>query len=154
VPRQFNGAAQYPTDHDQAGLKSVSKEAARPANDLRTWTDVGPAVAYGLRPEDLSLVESGLNEAGVAEALIPGRFTIIEPTGPETYATLQTPVGALTVRVPGALRTSVGEAVWLRWQPEQAHVFDAQSGLRLAQGPPFGVTGVLGRESLPNGIVA
>ena len=91
-----------------------------------------PAVAYGLRPEDLSLVESGLNEAGVAEALIPGRFTIIEPTSPETYATLHSPVGALTVRVPGALRASVGEAVGLRWLPEQAHLFDAQSALRLA----------------------
>ena len=91
-----------------------------------------PAVAYGLRPEDLSLVESGLNEAGAADALIPGRFTIIEPTGPETYATLHTPVGALTVRVPGALRAAVGEAVCLRWLPEQAHLFDAQSGLRLA----------------------
>ncbi len=38
-----------------------------------------PAVAYGLRPEGLSLAETG-----VAEAVIPGRFTIIEPTGPET----------------------------------------------------------------------
>jgi len=51
--------------------------------------------------------------------VIPGRFTIIEPTGPETYATLQTPVGAVTVRVPGALRASVGEAVCLQCLPEK-----------------------------------
>jgi len=81
-----------------------------------------PAVAYGLRPEDLGLADTGL----------PGHFTIIEPTGPETYATLQTPLGSITVRVPGALRASVGDAVCLQWSPEKAHLFDAQSGLRLA----------------------
>ncbi len=44
---------------------------------------------------------------------------------------LQAAVGALTVRVPGALRASVGQAVGLQWLPERAHLFDAQSGLRL-----------------------
>jgi hypothetical protein len=33
--------------------------------------------------------------------------------------------------LPGSLLASVGQAVGLRWLPEQAHLFDAQSGLRL-----------------------
>jgi len=33
--------------------------------------------------------------------------------------------------LPGALRASVGQAVGLRWLPEKAHLFDAQSGLRM-----------------------
>ena len=105
-----------------AGFELALTDAQRAA--IRTAGN--PAVDYGLRPEDLSLAETG-----VAEALIPGRFTIIEPKGPETYATVQNPVGALPVRVPGARRASVGEAVCLRWLPEQAHLFEAQSGLRL-----------------------
>ena len=80
------------------------------------------AFSYGLRPEHLTLASSGL----------PGRFSIIEPTGPETYATVDTPIGALTARVPGLLQAKVGETTFLRWLPEHAHLFDAGSERRLA----------------------
>jgi multiple sugar transport system ATP-binding protein len=82
----------------------------------------GGEVAYGLRPEDLSFAEQGL----------AGKLTMIEPTGPETYVSVDTAVGKLTARVPGHVRRRVGDAVCLQWQPQQAHLFDAKTELRLA----------------------
>ncbi len=82
----------------------------------------GGEVAYGLRPEDLSFAEQGL----------AGKLTMIEPTGPETYVSVDTAVGKLTARVPGHVRRRVGDAVSLQWQPQQAHLFDAKSELRIA----------------------
>ncbi len=78
-------------------------------------------VAYGLRPEDLSFADSGL----------PGKLTMIEPTGPETYVTAETVVGKLTARVPGNLRAHVGDAVHLRWSPDKVHLFAGQGGKRV-----------------------
>ncbi len=80
------------------------------------------AVTYGLRPEDLLFAEHGL----------PGSLTIIEPTGPETYLTADTVLGKLTARVPGNTALRVGDAVHLQWVPQKAHLFDADSGVRLA----------------------
>jgi multiple sugar transport system ATP-binding protein len=77
---------------------------------------------YGLRPESISFAEQGL----------PGKLSMIEPTGPETYATVDTAAGKLTARVPGVLQAAVGDTVHLQWPPEQAHVFDRASGVRVA----------------------
>ncbi|NML17759.1 ABC transporter ATP-binding protein [Azohydromonas caseinilytica] len=77
---------------------------------------------YGLRPEHLSLADNG----------VPGRLAIIEPTGPDTYVTVDTPLGQLTARVPGVLHAGVGENVHLRWQPQHAHLFDARTEARVA----------------------
>jgi multiple sugar transport system ATP-binding protein len=70
-------------------------------------------LVYGLRPEDLSLAQSGL----------PGTLSVIEPTGPETFFTVETALGLLTARVPGNLRRQPGEAVCLRWEAGRAHLF-------------------------------
>ena len=56
---------------------------------------------------------------------------MIEPTGPETYATVDTAVGKLTARVPGVLHARVGETVHLQWSADQAHLFDRASGMRV-----------------------
>jgi len=79
-------------------------------------------LVFGLRPENLSFANSGM----------PGTLTMIEPTGPESYATLDTAIGALTARVPGFLNAQVGERVFVRWDPSEAHLFDRHSGQRLA----------------------
>jgi multiple sugar transport system ATP-binding protein len=78
-------------------------------------------VVYGLRPEDLSFGGSGLS----------GTLAMIEPTGPETYALVDTPVGQLTARVPGKVTQRVGEPVHLQWNPAQAHLFDSRTDARL-----------------------
>ena len=82
----------------------------------------GADLVYGLRPENLAFADQGL----------AGTLSMIEPTGPETYVTVDTAVGKLTARVPGNVRRQVGDAVHLQWQAEQAHLFDAASDLRLA----------------------
>jgi multiple sugar transport system ATP-binding protein len=110
VQRQDGGVAA----HGQAlALTEAQAQAVRahPVAEL----------VYGLRPESLSFATQGL----------PGTLSMIEPTGPETYATVDTPVGKLTARVPGVLQAQVGEAVHLQWQAEQAHVFDRASGQRV-----------------------
>jgi len=78
-------------------------------------------LVYGLRPESISFADHGL----------PGTLSMIEPTGPETYATVDTPAGKLTARVPGVLQAAVGDAVHLQWQADQSHLFDRASGLRV-----------------------
>jgi multiple sugar transport system ATP-binding protein len=81
--------------------------------------------SYGVRPEDLQLgTESG------AEGLA-GTLLMLEPTGPETYATVQTPLGVLTARVSGRVAQRVGDAVALQWRPEAVHLFDRKDGRRL-----------------------
>jgi len=78
-------------------------------------------LVYGLRPENLSLADAGL----------PGTLTMIEPTGPETYATVDTAVGLLTARIPGLLNAHVGDRVHLRWSAHDVHLFDRAGGDRL-----------------------
>jgi multiple sugar transport system ATP-binding protein len=78
-------------------------------------------LVYGLRPESIGFAASGL----------PGTLSMIEPTGPETYATVNTAAGKLTARVPGVLQASVGDAVHLQWSAEQSHLFDRATGSRV-----------------------
>jgi multiple sugar transport system ATP-binding protein len=81
-----------------------------------------PSALYGLRPEALSFADAGL----------PGTLTMIEPTGPETYALVDTAVGKLTARVPGRLRETAGAQVALRWSTDDIHLFDGKSEQRIA----------------------
>ncbi len=74
-----------------------------------------------MRPEHLSF----------ADTRLPGTLTLIEPTGPETYATVETAVGHLTARVPGNLHRHSGDRVCLQWNPENAHLFAADTESRL-----------------------
>ena len=78
-------------------------------------------LVYGLRPESIGFAATGL----------PGKLSMIEPTGPETYATVDTLAGKLTARVPGVLQAAVGDAVHLQWAAEQSHLFDRASGHRV-----------------------
>ncbi len=79
-------------------------------------------VIYGVRPEHLAFGADGM----------PGTLAMIEPTGPETYALVDTPVGQITARVPGRVTQRVGEAVRLQWNPANAHLFDGKTESRVA----------------------
>ena len=78
-------------------------------------------LTYGLRPEAAQLSSDG----------IPGRMHFTEPTGPETYATVDTAVGMLTLRVPGYMTSKVGDAVHVKWAAEATHLFDGETGQRI-----------------------
>jgi multiple sugar transport system ATP-binding protein len=79
------------------------------------------SLTYGLRPEAVHFADAG----------VAGTLRMTEPTGPETYATVETPVGALTLRVPGYLAAKVGETVHVKWAPEAVHLFDSESEKRV-----------------------
>jgi multiple sugar transport system ATP-binding protein len=104
------------------GVELATNDTQRQALQANASVADGGGLVYGLRPEDLGFADAGL----------PGTLTMIEPTGPETYVTADTAVGKLTARLPGAARQRVGDRVHLRWRPEQAHLFDAGTDLRLA----------------------
>jgi multiple sugar transport system ATP-binding protein len=78
-------------------------------------------ILYGLRPEALSFADAGL----------PGTISLIEPTGPETLALVDTPLGKLMARVPGKLHQQIGDPVFLRWSAGDAHLFDSKSETRI-----------------------
>jgi multiple sugar transport system ATP-binding protein len=78
-------------------------------------------ILYGMRPEALSFADAGL----------PGTISLLEPTGPETYALVETPMGKLMARVPGKVHQQLGDNVFLRWHPEDAHLFDAGTERRI-----------------------
>jgi multiple sugar transport system ATP-binding protein len=79
-------------------------------------------VFYGLRPEALRLSDTGL----------PGTVVMVEPTGPETYAVVDTPVGRLTARLAGRANLQPGDKTALAWLIEDVHLFDARTQVRLA----------------------
>jgi multiple sugar transport system ATP-binding protein len=80
------------------------------------------ALLLGVRPEHVVMGPDG----------VPGTLQLVEPTGPETYAIVDTPVGQITVRTPGLLQLREGDRVCLKWRPEDAHLFDADTGVRLS----------------------
>jgi multiple sugar transport system ATP-binding protein len=88
----------------------------------RTVLGDADALLYGLRPENVALAEAG----------VPGTVIMVEPTGPETYALIDTALGHLLARAPGRMIQRAGDAVHLVWRPEDAHLFDARSERRLA----------------------
>ena len=95
--------------------------ALTPEQRTAVGASAGAEITYGLRPESLSFGDAGL----------PGNVSMLEPTGPETYALVDTPVGTLTARVPGKVTQRVGERVFLRWSPIDAHLFDSESERRV-----------------------
>ena len=112
LPVQRNGARLL-ADGTELATTAAQRAALQAA--------AGGEVLYGLRPEDLGFADSGL----------PGRLAMIEPTGPETYVTVDTAAGTLTARVPGTPALAVGEGVRLHWAAEKVHLFDAADGRRL-----------------------
>lgn len=85
---------------------------------------VGGGVDYGVRPEDLSLCNP-------TEAKLTGNVLMLEPTGPETYVQVDTPVGHITARVAGKVTNRVGELVGLDWTSAHNHLFVTKTGKRL-----------------------
>ena len=81
----------------------------------------GRPMIYGIRPEHFTL----------GGKTIKADITVIEPTGSETQV-----IGKLgTQKITGVFRERVmakpGEALPMMPNPDQAHLFDAQTGLRL-----------------------
>ncbi|HET7794565.1 MAG TPA: sn-glycerol-3-phosphate ABC transporter ATP-binding protein UgpC [Rhizobacter sp.] len=79
------------------------------------------ACVLGVRPECVRLADTGL----------AGRLTLLEPTGPDTYAFVDTALGPLVLRTGGRVPHQVGDAVHVTWEARDLHVFDAASERRI-----------------------
>jgi multiple sugar transport system ATP-binding protein len=78
-------------------------------------------LVVGLRPERVQLGDTGL----------PGRLKLLEPTGPDTYAFVDTAVGSLVSRVAGTVTQRVGDLVHLSWDARDLHLFDTATDARI-----------------------
>ena len=112
---------------ERQGVALSAHGFALPLSDRQgaSLARAGAEIVCGLRPEDITL------QAEAAGALVQGRVTITEPTGPETYVSVDTPLGKLTSRVAGRAPYRVGDVLGLAWLPEALHLFDAKTGARL-----------------------
>jgi len=81
----------------------------------------GQRVAYGIRPEHLSLKEGG----------ITAQIEVVEPMGAETETLVKVGGHNLTMMTHGRSSVGPGDRVFLAPHPAQVHLFDAASGLRI-----------------------
>ena len=81
----------------------------------------GAGLVIGLRPECVHLAATG----------VQGRLTLLEPTGPDTYAFVETAMGSIVLRVAGNVVQRVGDPVHLTWSARDLHVFDATAHTRI-----------------------
>jgi multiple sugar transport system ATP-binding protein len=92
-----------------------------------TLTAIGEVVV-GIRPHDLTLVNSG-------EADVVARVEGIQPLGNEIQVLLLLPGKAseanLTIVLPPETKVSMGDQVGVRFRRDRLHLFDACSGVRL-----------------------
>ncbi len=86
--------------------------------------DAGRKVTIGLRPEHLDLA---------ADGPISIRTELLERLGADTMLHGRLPDGTrLVARAPGTLALNLGETVRLAIRPEHIHLFNAETGRRLA----------------------
>ena len=108
--------------YERPANKFVAEFVGSPAMNFFAAAD-RPGQEFGVRPEHLLLGAPGDG--------LPGRVLMLEPTGPETYVKLETPLGTMTARVAGRASQQAGDKVGLSWAAEHAHRFDGDSGRRL-----------------------
>jgi len=86
----------------------------------------GQAVAYGIRPGDLTL--AGAGSAGA----VPAEIVVVEPTGAETELVVQAGETQLILVTHGRPAVNPGDRIGLAIDPAKVHVFDQTTGARLA----------------------
>jgi multiple sugar transport system ATP-binding protein len=96
------------------------------AQAWQCWRD--RAVVLGVRPEDLQLHV-------MAAPALSAVLEVIEPVGNEVFLNLRHGTQALVARVPPQRLPEPGSRVPLGLAVERLHLFDASSGLRIADPP-------------------
>jgi multiple sugar transport system ATP-binding protein len=81
----------------------------------------GQPVVYGIRPEHLELANDGF----------PAKIAVIEPTGSETMVVVRVGETELVALFRERHNFAPGQTVHLRPRPDQAHLFDQESGRRV-----------------------
>src|SRR5262245_13623275 len=97
-----------------------------PRNARRALAAASPEVVMGARHSTLRL----LSEPGGADA-IAGQVYTVEPTGDVTYVHVRLGVDTVVVSVPPHARLAPNEPVWVAFDREKLHLFDATTGCAL-----------------------
>jgi multiple sugar transport system ATP-binding protein len=63
---------------------------------------------------------------------VPGQVYTVEPTGDVTYVHVRLGADAVVVSVPPHTRLEPNERIWLAFDQEKMHLFDAVTGRALA----------------------
>jgi multiple sugar transport system ATP-binding protein len=85
----------------------------------------GRPVVFGVRPEHLEIAQSGRDS-------VAGEVIVVEPTGAETELLVQVGAAQVTLVTAGRPNVRPGERMALAVEPGMGHVFDRESGRRLA----------------------
>ena len=80
----------------------------------------------GIRPEALTLAETGQIKGGVSR---------VEYMGADTLVDCSIDSEILTCRLPGHTDVKVGETIQLKFKPQDLHAFDATTGIRIDELP-------------------
>jgi multiple sugar transport system ATP-binding protein len=88
----------------------------------------GQQVAFGIRPEHLSVTSTGALDA------VPAEITVVEPTGAETELLVQAGEAPVVLVTHGRTSVQPGDRIGLAVDPAMVHVFDQASGDRLVPG--------------------
>jgi multiple sugar transport system ATP-binding protein len=83
----------------------------------------GQEVAYGVRPEHLTL--------GNGSGSVPAEVIVVEPTGAETELLVKAGDSEIVLKTHGRTDAKPGDHVGLNVDPAMIHVFDQQSGARI-----------------------
>jgi len=86
----------------------------------------GQRVAYGIRPEHLELARSS------GEPSVPGEIVVVEPTGAETELLVKVGDAQIVLVTHGRPVVSPGDRIAVALDPAMVHVFDKETGQRLA----------------------
>jgi multiple sugar transport system ATP-binding protein len=86
----------------------------------------GQRVVYGIRPEHLDLAGSSTDRT------VPGEIIVVEPTGAETELLVKVGETQIVLVTHGRPAVSAGDKVALSLDPAMVHVFDKETGQRLA----------------------
>jgi multiple sugar transport system ATP-binding protein len=108
----------------QSGGIDCALDAAvrRRLRDRATWH-----VKLGIRPEDVEVLEGEGTRAGDG-AIVAATVTVREPVGSDLFLAVTVGETLMKVRTGPERRLDRGDAIWLRLNPERAHLFDAESG--------------------------
>ncbi|MFE3836452.1 ABC transporter ATP-binding protein [Pseudogemmobacter sonorensis] len=110
----------------------VAGFVGQPPMNIVTVADLGaqaahlpPGLLVGLRPEEITLAETGL----------PGRVRAVEYFGADSILSVEIGGPVLHLRMQGRPATGKGAAVHLAWPEGALHLFDPETGLRAASAP-------------------
>jgi len=84
-------------------------------------------VTWGIRPEAIKLVNDG------QPGDVPGKIELIESLGSRQQVFVRAADKLFSVMIDALYPARVGETVHLRFDPGSVHLFDAQTGLSLAE---------------------